>query len=87
MSDHTDEVITSISELADRAEEIVTLRKSQGKSGVSESLNRQFHELLKQADRIFELYTEDDDDDVETKAEEAQEEFTSMYLHYLSEEQ
>lgn len=70
MSDQTEDVITDLKELADRAEEIVTLRKSQGKSGISDSLNQQFHELLKQADRIFDLYTEieDEDDEVALKA-------------------
>lgn len=94
MSDQTEDVITDLKELADRAEEIVTLRKSQGKSGISDSLNQQFHELLKQADRIFDLYTEieDEDDEVALKAngEEQQAEFRSMYAQFtrdnLSEE-
>lgn len=89
MSDQTGAVITAIGELADRAEEIVTLRKAQGKSGISESLNQQFHELLKQADRIFELYDEslvkDEDDEVELKqaADEQQAAFHSLYAHFM----
>lgn len=61
MSDQTDAVITALKELADRAEEIVTLRKSQGKSDVSDALQEQFTELLKQADRIFDLLPQDEE--------------------------
>lgn len=93
MSDQTDEVVTSLRNLADRAEEIVALRKSEGKTDVSAALQEQFFELLKQADRIFALCPQDEDGFLkspETKTDESDPETKSeveqIYLSLLSEE-
>lgn len=74
MSDQTDDVVASIKSLADRAEEIVALRKSEGKKGVSFALQEQFEDLLKQSNRILNVLHDEDD------------ELQDIYLSLLSEE-
>lgn len=94
MSDQTEDVVTSLKDLADRAEEIVALRKSEGKADLSATLTEQFRDLLKQADRIFALcpqdedgfFLSDDEDARETKAADEQAEAERIYLSLLSEE-
>ena len=94
MSDQTEDVVTSLKDLADRAEEIVALRKSEGKANLSAALTEQFRDLLKQADRIFALCPQDDEgfflsdneDARETKAANEQAEAERIYLSLLSEE-
>lgn len=90
MSDQTEDVVTDLKALADRAEEIMVLRKSEGKTGVSVALQEQFYELLKQADRIFALVPKDEDGffaNSETKAaDDERAEVENIYLSLLSEE-
>lgn len=92
MSDQVEDVITDLKALADRAEEIVTLRKSQGKSDVSDALRGQFTELLKQADRIFDLLPQDEDgylipeDEDEERKDTAEMAELQQYAFSLSEE-
>lgn len=66
MSDHVQEVVTSVEDLVDRAEEIVKLRKAEGKAGVAEYTSEGLKEIESLIERFKSLATEEvaEDDDV-----------------------